>query len=348
MASPFVAGEGDLGNDRPEVPQQNEAQQAAPDPTKEEMIAAILMLQQQVAGLQTKAAEAMQGLGAGVNQAQQTANLAGAAATGIGQGIGIGQQSILSANVRIPQPARFKGTTSGPRVLEWAHQASTYLRAAELEDSERGVWHISNFFEEDAAVWWRLQCDKFKRGLATVPTKWTELEGQLIAQFQIFNHVTDVRDKFHALRQTTSVSNYINRFRALVVELPDETEGNQIYQFLKGLKPEIQARTRTHKPRSLTEAMDIADEADRAHYHAYKSAGFTDREGSYLDVTPRMPSGPTPMEVNSVSINSVSVVVRTPAEMKRLREEKRCFNCRETGHALQDCPNGPIRSVQTS
>ena len=57
----------------------------------------------------------------------------------------------------------------------------------------------------------------------------------------------------------------LRQFRALVVELLDESEEHQVYQFLKGLKPEIQARTRTHKPATLAIAMDIADKADRLH-----------------------------------------------------------------------------------
>ena len=90
-------------------------------------------------------------------------------------------------------------------------------------------------------------------------------------QFQMFNHETDVRDRYYALRQTGNVSLYITRFRTLVIELEHEPEANKVYQFLKGLKPEIHARTRVLKPKTLTQAMDIADEADRANHHASKS-----------------------------------------------------------------------------
>ena len=196
----------------------------------------------------------------------------------VNQAGGIAQQAAAAparnspVQIRIPQPQRFKGVREGPKILEWAHQATTYLRAAKIADTVDGVWHISNFLDGDAAVWWRLQCDKYERGLAIMPTNWLEMKFLLVSQFQVFNHETDVKDRYTALRQQTTVSAYITRFRALVVELPEETEANQVYQFLKGLKPEIQARTRTHKPKTLMEAMDIADEADRANYHAYKGA----------------------------------------------------------------------------
>ena len=101
---------------------------------------------------------------------------------------------------------------------------------------------------------------------------WSELQQLLIKQFQTFNHYTDVRDRYTSMRQISSVSDYINRFRSVVVELPHESDEDQVYQFLKGLKPEIQASTRTHKPRTLKAAMDIADEADRAKVHAYRGS----------------------------------------------------------------------------
>ena len=103
----------------------------------------------------------------------------------------------------------------------------------------------------------------------------------------------------------TTVSSYITKLRALVVELPSETEENQIYQFLKGLKPEIQARTRTHKPATLKRAMDIADEADRANMIAYRgssrSSGNIQRpqqqqSSRYIN------SQPQPMQIGAVRV----------------------------------------------
>ncbi|KAL8737361.1 MAG: hypothetical protein Q9190_008117 [Brigantiaea leucoxantha] len=262
------------------------------------------------------------------------------------------------SSVRIPQPQRFLGVREGPKVLEWAHQAATYLRVAGLYNDPQGVWHISNFFEGDAA---------FDRGLIAPPVHWEGLKGVLIGQFQIFNHETDVRDRYSALRQTTSVSAYITKFRALVVEFPGESEQNQVYQFLKGLKPEIQARTRTHKPATLNIAMDIADEADRANYHAYRGSiqarGTAPRQNGsgYASARYGANSGAQPMQIGAVRAQrgtdqgwdeendrpvkikgrAVNVVTRreqySPADMQRLRQENRCFYCRKTGHAAREC-----------
>lgn len=269
-------------------------------------------------------------------------------------------------NVRIPKPPKFKGVRDGPKILEWVHAATTYLRAAALEHTEAGLWHITNFLDGDAAVWWRLECEKRDRGEAILfPTNWTELKQRLIEQFQIFNHVTDVRDRYTALRQTGTVSSYITKFRALVVELGDEPESSQIYQFLKGLKPEIQARTRTHKPATLNQAMDIADEADRANYHAYKGAptarnraagggGTTSvpmdigtvraasrrtGRGTGQGISEEDQQWPDTSQSNAINGQRQQKQLRqpTPYEMQQLRQENRCFYCRKQGHQARDC-----------
>ena len=81
--------------------------------------------------------------------------------------------------------------------------------------------------------------------------------------------------------------------------------------------------------------MDIADEADRAHLHAYKGAAVNDHAADN-DYIPAAEGGPTPMLVNGINAvrmaEQKSIIVRTPAQLKKLREEGRCFNCRERGH----------------
>ena len=97
-----------------------------------EMAAAIQALQAPMAALGSQAGAAMQGLGQGVQQGQHTANQATA--------------SSRPADVQCPQSAQFKGNHEGPRVLGWVHQATTFLKAAGMDNSEAVVWHISKVF----------------------------------------------------------------------------------------------------------------------------------------------------------------------------------------------------------
>jgi hypothetical protein len=302
-------------------------------------------MEDQIRMLQLQVQQLLQGTGQRFQTLEQQA---GEAVQQLGEQVQQTQGAVQMANkstLRLPLPPKFHGVREGPRVLEWCHAATTYLKAAGADQDERGVWHISNFFEGDAAVWWRLYCDKVERQLAPQPKIWEHLKVLLIDQFQVFNHITDVKDRYQALKQVGTVSAYITKFRALVVELPNETEENQIYQFLKGLKPEIQARTRTHKPLTLAAAMDIADEADRANLHAYR--GFSSRLQSDRPAFRQTTSQAQPMQIGAISgngeaaskarteINALTPV--PPHIIQRLRQENRCFYCRKVGHAARDC-----------
>ena len=165
--------------------------------------------------------------------------------------------------------------------------------------------HISSFLDANAAVWWRHYYTQMKKGLVARPTTWAQMRALMERQFQVFNYETELRDRYYALRQNTSVSAYITKFRALVTEIGDMPQKEAMYHFLKGLKPEIQARTRTQKPVTLEEAMDIADEADRANAHAHRHGG------SYKNYSRSNGggSGPQPMQLGVIS----------PADMQQLR-----------------------------
>ena len=240
-------------------------------------------------------------------------------------------------HIKPVQPQRFKGNGEGPRILDWLHQAEQYVKAAGIENTEKGVWHITSFLERDAAVWWRLYSTQAENGLdprVTMPKDWRTLRQVMEDTFREVNHEIDIRDRYVALRQTASVAQYITRFRAAIVELPDESETSRIYWFLRGLKTDIQAQTRTHKPKTLMAAMDIADEADRASQRAFKGP----RQGNYGPArSVGGGSGPAPMQLGAVESDGVVSAINRSDNM-RLRQENRCFLCRKVGHQQRQCP----------
>ena len=162
----------------------------------------------------------------------------------------------------------------------------------------------------------------------------------MVERFQIFNHQVNVRDKYQALRQTTSVVKYINDFQAFVVELVEEPMESQIHQFLKGLKPSVQASTRTHKPTSLLQAMDIADEADRAAYHATKG----DTQGTKRDGKPSWKSkfgksgaGNTNQQDGATLTLQLGAATLSSAEKQDCFKKNLFLLCKKPGHRARDC-----------
>ena len=287
-------------------------------------------LRADLTSLQRQTSGAMRQVSARVEQAGGVANAAG----NIAQAAQVAHQAPLApppvAPVKPPAPAKFHGSSKGPRVLEWTHQAETYLRAAGLESFETGVWHISIYFEDEVAMWWRLHCQKIKDGKADPVQDWATLKGLLIRHFTEVNRETAVRDEYTSLEQKGPVRDYISKFRSLVVELTEETEAQQLYQFIKGLKPDVALHTSGAHPTTLERAMEIAASVDSAQrrnrgrgtrsYSAPPSDTRTEDHGNQ----------PTPMDVGAMAL--------TEAEKNRCIRDGLCFICKKPDHAARKCP----------
>ena len=55
-----------------------------------------------------------------------------------------GRETERKPNPKPPRVQRFRGNNEAPHILEWIHQAETYLKATGLENSEVGLWQVTS------------------------------------------------------------------------------------------------------------------------------------------------------------------------------------------------------------
>ena len=226
------------------------------------------------------------------------------------------------SSVKPPHPPKFRGAYKEPRVLEWTHMAGQYHISAGLADQVQGVFHISAFLADEAATWWRLYCQRMERSEVPHILYWWALRTLILEQFSETNRLTTLRDRFVTVHQTTTVAKYIAGFQQIVLELPEKAEADQVHQFLRGLKKQVQLHTRTHHPASLAQAMRIADEADRAIFDVGRPTS------SYAGPRGR---GPEPMQMNAATLSH--------EQRTRCIDGGLCFNCMKPGHSARFCPS---------
>jgi Retrotransposon gag protein len=91
---------------------------------------------------------------------------------------------------------------------------------------------------------------------------WDALKAKMVTFYQPLHEELRARDALHSLRQRGSVDDYAKAFTLLVVKVPQMTLEEQLYNFIKGLKAQVQVSVALQSPTTFEEAKLLASSAD--------------------------------------------------------------------------------------
>ncbi|CAI5995185.1 unnamed protein product [Closterium sp. NIES-64] len=118
-------------------------------------------------------------------------------------------------------------------------------------------------------------------------------------KFEPANAIERARDNLDDLRQHRSVAEYINRFRELVLEIPDIPAAEQMDKFKRGVKPKIRTEVELHGATVFDEMIRVAERFDTINFAAYQR--FQGQTGQHTTAGPTYRTNcPTPMELGVV------------------------------------------------
>ncbi|KAA0038184.1 transposon Tf2-1 polyprotein isoform X1 [Cucumis melo var. makuwa] len=128
----------------------------------------------------------------------------------------------------------------------WLFKADRYFQIYKLTDSKKIVSVIS--FDGPSLDWFRSQeeRDKFK--------DWSDLKIQLLERFRSIREGS-LYGRFFAIKQTTTVEEYLNLFDRLVVPLSDLSNRVLEETFMNGLFLWIRAEVEYYEPVGLPKMM---------------------------------------------------------------------------------------------
>ena len=143
-------------------------------------------------------------------------------------------QQAVHSTPKPPKPDKFLGDRRRGAASYWLHQMTLYLTLLGLMDTAHTVPHAVSFLIGAARTWWRAQ-----EASGSPPTTWTTFKAVFLEAFQTLDAERIARFNMENFRQRTSVKDYANQFSGLLLEVPHKHPEDAIYQFVKGLKPQI-------------------------------------------------------------------------------------------------------------
>lgn len=163
-------------------------------------------------------------------------------------------------NVKVPIVPQFKGEV-GFAIDTWIRRLVKqfeFYGVAVFPSEDSRIRYAVMHFEGGAMDWWDkiLQSDKDK--IVT----WELFVEALHSRFRPMQASHVARLRLATLKQTGSVSAYVNIFQRELTPISDMGTADQIFFFRQGLKSYIAQRVLEKMPKTLHEAMDIAILAD--------------------------------------------------------------------------------------
>jgi hypothetical protein len=245
-------------------------------------------------------------------------------------------------------PPKYAGQRDFNIIEAWISAVNSYFILSRAEPPY--IYYVlSTFLEGNAAVWYRCY---FSETLASQIT-WEVVRESLREYFAPANKLKKLHDDWTTIRQMTTVMEYSTRFSALAMELASNQEvvpdQMLIDHFIRGLKPQTRLELELKAPKSLQEAIQIADRYDQISFHKFnKSFGFYEHNVRSPFGSPRYESGGEPMQIDNIEVNTARTgkPLKRPQQFQKLSIEERshlqsigaCFRCRQPGHMARQCP----------
>lgn len=149
---------------------------------------------------------------------------------------------------RLAAPTPFEGSSS--TLDDWMAAMQRQFEFYNMPDGER-VRFASAHLHKSAWDWWST--------LANRPNSWASLKVALIARFQPVTSAETARAKLIALSQgKQSINEYVDNFRRLLARIPDMGLADQLFQFIRGLRPALATQLRVQGVTTMEDAINLA------------------------------------------------------------------------------------------
>ncbi|KAJ9705479.1 hypothetical protein PVL29_003496 [Vitis rotundifolia] len=239
-----------------------------------------------------------------------------------------------ASRVEVPKPQGFSGKRDAKELDNFLWHMERYFEAIALIDEAAKVRTATLYLTDTATLWWRRRFADMEKGICTIET-WDDFKREIKRQFYPEDVAYLARKNMRRLKHTGSIRGYVKEFSLLMLEIPNMTEEELLFNFMDNLQGWAEQELRRRGVQDLATAMAVAESL--TDYKRGDSSKVESLEDSHTTgggdealrdhYAPRMGSGKTPNVREG----------RGKAERKEFTPKIKCFLC-DGPHWARDCP----------
>jgi hypothetical protein len=266
--------------------------------------------------------------------------------------------------VKPAKPNTFAGGRKN-NARTWISEMERYLAFMKVPAHEV-VPFVATHFRDAASVWYDNICQQ--EAHKTDMQNWHAFKQLFLDNFQPVEASRTARSTLYHLKQRGSVADYCDVFRSYLNQINKMEIDDQIFLFLNGLNPTIAKEVNMQQPKTLAQAMSIAQRADvegrmysnqtRRAWHANPPYRFN--PPTFPGPTMNVPmAAPVPMELGNIQHEDVYeqepveqpnmerqnqlFVMQRPRQnvsreqLEQMKQKGLCFRCGLPGHVARNC-----------
>ncbi|KAL5775964.1 hypothetical protein ACOSP7_013524 [Xanthoceras sorbifolium] len=158
----------------------------------------------------------------------------------------------------IPKPKEFDGKRDAKEVDNFIWHMERYFEAVRITDDQEQIRTATLYLADTATLWWRRRHADIQRGTCTIDS-WDDFKKELKKQFYPEDAAYLARKNLKKLKQTGSIRDYVKEFSSLMLEVPNMSDDELLFNFMDNLQPWAEVELRRRNVQNLAEAIAIAE-----------------------------------------------------------------------------------------
>ncbi|RVW87492.1 hypothetical protein CK203_036260 [Vitis vinifera] len=160
--------------------------------------------------------------------------------------------------VEVPKPHTFNGKRDAKKLDNFLWHMERYFEAIALTDEATKVRTATLYLTDNATLWWRRRFVDIEKGTCTIDT-WDAFKREIKRQFYPKDVAYLARKSMKRLKHTGSIREYVKEFSTLMLEIPNMSEEELLFNFMDNLQSWAEQELRRRGVQDLATTMAVAE-----------------------------------------------------------------------------------------